>query len=167
MWTPAEYDADGELSEYGELHFRKLFQVELFNEKYSKPRQNGIGRSECIFWDFSSKRSVFRPQAMDFLSMEATDYDFWEDCHIDAYIAVSDLMTAVTNMQDELSNVLDFLDSGNFDQDWDQIKDEHEFEKVFADGLRASDIKVDMTDAGRGVLEFSTKRGLKARFVFE
>ena len=166
-WTPAEYDADGELSEYGELRFRKLICVEIFSEKYSKMHQNGVYRTECVYWDFQSEQPEYRPNAADFLSMEATDYDFWENCRVNAYVAVPDLMTTANRMQDEFSDVLDFLDGGNFDQDWDQIKDQHEFEKVFADGLRASGIKVDMSDAGRGVLEFLTKRGVKARFIFE
>ena len=54
-WTPAEYDADGELSEYGELRFRKLIRVEIFSEKYSKMHQNGVYRTECVYWDFQSE----------------------------------------------------------------------------------------------------------------
>ena len=114
-WTPAEYDADGELSEYGELRFRKLIRVEMFDEKYSKMNQNGVWRTECVYWDFRSEQPEYRPNATDFLSMDATDYDFWEDCHINAYVTVPDLMTTVNRMQDEFSDVLDFLDGGNFD----------------------------------------------------
>lgn len=165
-WTPAEYDTEDELTEYGELRFKKLAYVELFSEKYDRTNKYGW-REECICWDFRSEPSEHRPDATEFLSMEATNSDFWNNCRINARMAVPDLMTTVNNMEIEFSNVLDFLDCRNFGQDWDQIKDPHEFEAAFANGLNTSGLSVDATDPDYGVLEFRTRRGVKAKFMFE
>lgn len=166
-WKPAEYDAEGELEEYGELKFRRLASVELFNQKYSKPKQPAGRRSESIRWDFDFSDDSLRPTLGDFVSIPPTDYDFWDQCHIDAYVAVPDLMSDAVNIEDTLDDALSFVDGGYFDQDWDQISDEHEFEKMFADGLGAAGLTVDVDESGLGVLELSTKHGQKARLTFK